>query len=197
MALQQPQCTFTDILGGFWVVVLNMFCFHYVFCFQPCGRWTQFDYNIFQLGWFNHQSVYLRNNFQIFFPFKDNQIFFTSEPSINKKSSKSSKSKLNGIWFMAIVSEGKSTHPWEQWKKLFFWYIGNELLPNSIGIIISHDIRIPINQPVYWKVRVFYLCLIYFQRVTITIPLQISSTIWVGVGARVISSVFFSKKNPT
>ena len=32
-------------------------------------------------------------------------------------------------------------------------YIGDEILPSYIGIIISHEIRIPINQPGFqWKV---------------------------------------------
>ena len=38
-------------------------------------------------------------------------------------------------------------------------YIGDENLPIYMGIIINHK-RIPINQPVSWKVRVFFSWLI-------------------------------------
>ena len=37
-------------------------------------------------------------------------------------------------------------------------YIGDEILPSYIGITINHYFRIPINQPVYWKVvTVFFV----------------------------------------
>ena len=41
---------------------------------------------------------------------------------------------------------------------LFKVFFGDEILPSFIGdSIISHEIRIPINQPVFqWKVRPFF-----------------------------------------
>ncbi len=41
----------------------------------------------------------------------------------------------------------------KKWPPGWLGYIGDELLPSYIGIIINHDIRIPINQPVEWNVR--------------------------------------------
>ena len=55
--------------------------------------------------------------------------------------------------------------PFEQWKKghwchcLFRVFFGDEILPSYVGIILTYSIiriRIPINQPVQWKVGGFF-----------------------------------------
>ncbi len=52
-----------------------------------------------------------------------------------------------------------------------FGYIGDEILPSYIGIIVNHEIRIPIKQPILWKVRGFFSWLIFFT-------LEITRTRW-------------------
>ena len=36
-------------------------------------------------------------------------------------------------------------------------YIGDDILPSYVGIIVNNEIRIPIQQPGKWKVGVFLL----------------------------------------
>ena len=56
----------------------------------------------------------------------------------------------------------------EQWKKDPGWlgYIGDEIPPRYKGIIMNHykDPRIPMKQPVQWKVGGFFSWLRWVQR---------------------------------
>ena len=43
-----------------------------------------------------------------------------------------------------------------------FGYIGDEILPSYIGIIVNHEIRIPIKQLIMESKRVFFVAHIFY-----------------------------------